>query len=172
MKLKMNRNLFFFFLIGVLLLFSIADVKAIEVSNYQFPDYISVDKKIYKAKWRKKNGNTFQNLKGAENVTEDNLTNLSYDHIALSCVKFKEGIQTKKSGTAVIPEDASGNRVSDYCESGYSISFDIVSESGALVQEDGAWKLKVCDYYANGLNEKISDILEIDNIIMTEIGGG
>ncbi len=164
--------LYSFSILALLFSFSTMNVKAAGIADYQFPDYISVDKKIYKAKWRKKTGDTYQNLKGAENVTEENLTQLSYDHIALSCVKFKEGIQTKRVDDSVIAEDASGNRVSDYCESGYSVSFDAILESGALIQEDGVWKLKVCDYYARGLESVIGDIVDAKNIDMTEIGGG
>jgi len=164
--------LYSFSVLALLLSFQTIEVKAVGVADYQFPDYISVDKKIYKAKWRKKAGDSYQNVKGAENVTEEKLTQLSYANIALSCVQFKEGVQTKQSDNSVIAEDASGNRISDYCESGYSVSFDQVLESGALVQEDGNWKLKVCDYYANGLDSKIGDIVESENIVMTEIGGG
>ncbi len=164
--------LYGFSVLAILLSFQSINVKAVGIADYQFPDYISVDKRIYKAKWRKKSGDTYQNLKGAENVIEENLTQLSYDNIALSCVKFKEGVQTKRLDDSVIAEDVNGNRISDYCESGYSVSFDEALESGALVQEDGVWKLKVCDYYARGLESKIGDITQPENIVMTEIGGG
>ena len=164
--------LYSFSVLALLFSFQAINVKAAGVADYQFPDYISVDKQIYKAKWRKKTGDNYQNLKGAENVTEEDLTHLSHANIALSCAKFKEGVQTKQLDDSVIAEDVNGNRISDYCESGYSVSFDAVLESGALIQEDGVWKLKVCDYYAKGLESKIGDIVESKNIVMTEIGGG
>jgi len=163
--------LYIVFLLAIFVSFQTVEVKA-GVADYKFPDYTSVNKEIFKAKWRTKSGDTYQNVTGAENVTEADLTQLTYANIALSCVKFKSGIQTQISGKTAIATDESGKRVSDYCETGYSVSFDTVLESGALIQEDGVWKLKVCEYYANGLKSKIGDIVQPENITMTEIGGG
>lgn len=164
-------------LYGVLILIMVffvsnGEVFALTRVNYSFPDYISVNKKVYKANWRKKTGNTYQNVSGAEKVTENELTNLTYDNIALSCVLFKGNIQAKQVKGKYVAVDANGNRVSDYCEKGYSVAFDQALGSGTMIQENGAWKLQMCEFYTNGLQEAIDSIVDPSNITITSVGDG
>ena len=150
--------------------FEIVDAKT--KLDYSFPDYVSVNKKIYRANWRKKSGDTYKNVSGAENVTENELTDLTYDNIALSCVSFKGNIQAQQIRGKYVAVDENGNRVADYCEEGYSVSFDQALGSGNMVQEDGVWKLRMCEFYTNGLQDAIDSIVDPANITMTPVAGG
>ncbi len=173
----MKKNTLVYGILILMMLFSIIFVSDGEVYartklNYSFPDYVSVNKKLYKANWRKKSGSTYQNVKGAENVTEENLVNLTYDNIALSCVLFKGDIQAKQQRGKYIAVNSAGEQVADYCEEGYSVSFDQALGSGSMVFENGAWKLQMCEFYANGLQDAIDSIADPSNITMKELGGG
>ncbi|MDE5587316.1 MAG: hypothetical protein K2I72_02975, partial [Bacilli bacterium] len=170
----MKKYILLYGILILVMIFSVSDgvTHALTRVNYSFPDYISVNKKVYKANWRKKSGNTYINVSGAENVTENNLTNLTYDNIALSCVLFKGDIQAQQVKGKYVAVDANGDRVADYCEKGYSVVFDQALGSGTMIQENGVWKLQMCEFYANGLQNAIDSIANPSNITMTYVGGG
>lgn len=168
-----RKTLYLLFMVGAFFLMSDGFVSAAKM-DYTFPDYVSVNNKVWEAQWRTKTGTTYTNKKGAEKVTEDDLVNLTDSNIALNCVKFKEQVTARQERGRWVAKNASGKTVKNYCEDGYSVKFRQGLASGSMIQDPstGKWKLQVCGYYSQNLTGKIDELADPANIKMTAQADG
>ena len=141
--------------------------------DYSFPDYVAVDNNVWKALWRTKKGDTYENNRGAENVTEADLINLTNANVQLFCVKFRPNIEGAiVNGKMVARDKNTGKTVDNFCEEGYSVQFESGLAKGSMIQDpDGNWKLQVCSFYSDNLQSYISELVDPNNITMNFVAG-
>lgn len=172
MKNKRKKLILILILVCICILYD-GNTYAARAVNYSFPDYVAVENKVWRAIWREKKGDTYQNRRGAEKVTEDDLINLTETNINLGCVKFTtEVVAVHEKGKYSARDPKTGRPVPNYCEKGYSVKFENGLASGNMVKgSDGKWNLQVCSFNSQNLESKIDELADPNNITMTLVDG-
>ena len=169
----MKRKMLCFLLFLICLCFSFDGEAFAAKVDYAFPDYVAVGGKVWKADWRTKKGDKFENNRGSEKVVEKDLSQLNTTNIQLNCVKFTEDVvAVQERGKWVARKISTNETVANYCEAGYNVKFTQALASGSMAQDDkGNWFLQVCSFHAQSLDEKINELADPNNISMTLVDG-